>query len=97
MMTRYQVDSEAVVAVTGATRGSIGRFQAEAAGLQANLTGLQATWSGSAATAFQGLLSEWTTSYQRVEQALIAINEALTHAGQGYADVEQQAARMFLR
>jgi early secretory antigenic target protein ESAT-6 len=96
-MTRYQVDSEAVVAVTAATRGTIGRFQAEAASLQAQLTGLQGTWSGSAATAFQGLLGEWTTSYQRVEQSLAAINEALARAGQGYADIEQQAARMFLR
>ena len=96
-MTRYQVDSEAVIAATAATRGSIGRLQAEAAGLQGNLTGLQGTWSGSAATAFQGLLGEWMAAYQRVEQTLAAINEALAHAGQGYADVEQQAARMFMR
>ncbi len=96
-MTRYQVDSEAVIAATAATRGSIGRLQAEAAGLQGNLTGLQSTWSGSAASAFQGLLGEWAAAYQRVEQTLTAMNEALAHAGQGYADVEQQAARMFLR
>lgn len=96
-MTRYQVDSEAVIAATAATRGSIGRLQAEAAGLQSNLTGLQNTWSGSAATAFQGLLGEWVAAYQRVEQTLAAINEALAHAGQGYAEVEQQAARMFMR
>jgi len=96
-MTRFQVDSEAVVAATASTRGSIGRFQAEAAVLQAQLTSLQGTWSGSAATAFQILLGEWTAAYQRVEQALTAMNEALAHAGQGYADVEQQAARMFVR
>ncbi len=96
-MTRYQVDSEAVITATAAARGSIGRFQAEAAGLQSNLTGLQSTWSGSAATAFQGLLGDWAAAYQRVEQTLTALNEALAHAGQGYADVEQQAARMFLR
>ena len=96
-MTRYQVDSEAVIAATSATRGSIGRLQAEAAGLQGNLSGLQNTWSGSAATAFQGLVGEWMAAYQRVEQTLTAINEALAHAGQGYAEVEQQAARMFMR
>ena len=96
-MSRYQVDSEAVIAATAATRGSIGRLQAEAAGLHGNLAGLQGTWSGTAATAFQGLLGEWTAAYQRVEQTLTAMNEALAHAGQGYADVEQQAARMFLR
>ncbi|MFN4002922.1 WXG100 family type VII secretion target [Microcella sp.] len=96
-MTRYQVDSEAVLAATTATRASIGRLQAEAAGLQSNLTGLQSTWSGTAATAFQGLLGDWTSAYQRLEQALGAMTEALAHAGQGYAEVEQQAARMFLR
>ncbi len=96
-MTRYQVDSEAVIAATAATRGSIGRLQAEAAGLQSNLAGLNSTWSGSAASAFQGLLAEWTAAYQRVERTLTAMNEALAHAGQGYAEVEAQAARMFLR
>jgi len=96
-MTRYQVDSEAVIAATAAARGSIGRLQAEAAGLQGNLSGLQSTWSGAAATAFQGLLGEWAAAYQRLEQTLTAMNEALAHAGQGYAEVEQQAARMFLR
>ncbi|MDO9590735.1 MAG: WXG100 family type VII secretion target, partial [Microcella sp.] len=78
-------------------RGSIARFQTEAAGLHSNLSGLQATWSGAAATAFHSLLGEWTSAYQRVEQTLTAMNEALNHAGQGYAEVEQQAARMFMR
>lgn len=96
-MTRYQVDSEAVITATTTARASIGRFQAEAAALQSSLTGLQGTWSGAAATAFQGLLGEWTSAYQRVEQALAAMTEALAHAGQGYAEVEQQAARLFLR
>ena len=96
-MTRYQVDSDAVLTATAATRGSIARLQAEAAGLQANLSGLQGPWSGAAATAFHSLLGEWTAAYQRVEQTLTALNEALSHAGQGYAEVEQQAARMFMR
>ncbi len=96
-MTRYHVDSDAVLSATAATRGSIARLQAEAAGLQSNLSGLQGAWSGAAATAFQSVLVEWTAAYQRVEQTLTAMNEALSHAGQGYADVEHQAARMFMR
>jgi len=96
-MTRFQVDSEAVLATTTALRGSIVRIQGDAATLQAQLTGLQSTWSGSAASAFQVAVGEWTGAYQRVEQALTALNEALMHAGQGYSDVEQQAARMFMR
>lgn len=96
-MTRYQVDSDAVLSATTATRGSISRLQTEAAGLHSNLSGLQGTWSGAAATAFHSLLGEWTAAYQRVEQTLTAMNEALSHAGQGYAEVEQQTARMFRR
>jgi WXG100 family type VII secretion target len=96
-MTRFQVDSEVVIASTTATRGTIGRFQAEASALQAQLNNLQATWSGSAATAFQSAVSEWSAAYQRVEQALSGLNEALGHVAHGYADVEQQAARMFMR
>ncbi len=96
-MTRYHVDSDAVLTATAATRGSIARLQSESAGLNANLSGLQSSWSGPAASAFHALLSEWTAAYQRVEQTLTAINEALGHAGQGYADVEHQASRMFMR
>ncbi len=96
-MTRYQVDSEAVLASVSSTQGSIGRLQAEASGLQANLHGLQSVWQGPAATAFQSLVAEWTTAYQRVELAITSMNEALGHAGRGYADVEQQTASMFLR
>jgi WXG100 family type VII secretion target len=96
-MTRYQVDSDAVLSTTSATRGSIARLQSEAATLHANLSGLQSTWSGSAATAFHALVSDWTAAYQRLEQSLTAMNEALNHAGHGYAEVEQQASRMFMR
>jgi WXG100 family type VII secretion target len=96
-MTRYQVDSEAVLSTTAATRGSIARLQSEASALHANLTGLQSTWTGPAATAFHALVSEWTAAYQRLEQSLSAMNEALSHAGHGYAEVEQQASRMFMR
>lgn len=96
-MTRYQVDSEAVLSSATSTQSAIGRLQAEAAGLQSNLQSLQSVWQGPAATAFQGLVSEWMSAYQRVELAITSMNEALGHAGRGYADVEQQAASMFSR
>lgn len=96
-MTRFHVDSDAVLSATAAARGSIGRLQAEAAGLHANLSALQSTWSGSAASAFQGLVGEWNAAYQRLEQTLSALTEGLGHAGSNYADIEQQTARMFQR
>lgn len=96
-MTRYQVDSEAVLASVTSTQGTIGRLQAEAGALQSNLQGLQSVWQGPAATAFQGLVAEWMSAYQRVELAMASMTEALGHAGRGYADVEQQTASMFSR
>lgn len=96
-MTRYQVDSEAVLSATGAVRNSISRIQGEVAGLHGQLTNLQGSWSGQAATAFAGVIADWKTTQQRVEESLAAINQALTQAGQQYADIEAANARLFTR
>ncbi|MEP6481383.1 MAG: WXG100 family type VII secretion target [Rhodoglobus sp.] len=96
-MTRYQVDSEAVLSATGAVRTSIGRIQSEVAGLHGQLTNLQSSWTGQAASAFGGVVSDWKVTQQRVEENLAAINQALTHAGQQYADIESANARLFTR
>lgn len=96
-MTRYQVDSEEVNTATGAVRSSIGRIQAEVAGLHGQLTNLQNSWTGQAATAFQGVVTDWKTTQQLVEQNLAAINLALTQAGQQYAEIEASNARLFAR
>ena len=94
-MTRYQVDSEAVISATGAVRSSITRIQSEVAGLHGQLTNLQSSWTGQAASAFTGVVTEWKTTQQRVEENLAAINQALTHAGQQYAEIEAANARLF--
>lgn len=96
-MTRYQVDSEAVISATGAVRSSITRIQSEVAGLHGQLTNLQSSWTGQAASAFTGVVAEWKTTQQRVEENLAAINQALTHAGQQYAEIEAANARLFSR
>ena len=94
-MTRYQVDSEAVLSATAAVQGSISRIQAEVATLHGQLADLQGSWSGSAATAFQGVVAEWKGTQQRVEEALASINQALSAAARQYAEVEEGNARMF--
>ena len=96
-MTRYQVDSEAVLSATGAVRASISRIQAEVGGLYGQLTQLQSSWTGQAATAFSGVVTDWKATQQRVEENLAAINQALTHAGQQYAEIEAANARLFVR
>lgn len=96
-MTRYQVDSEAVLGATAAVRTSVDRIQAEVSGLYGQLTSLQASWSGQAATAFQAVVTDWRATQQRVEESLAAINHALTLAGQQYAEIEAQNVRLFAR
>ena len=96
-MTRYQVDSEAVLSTTGAVRSSIGRIQGEVSGLHGQLVNLQSSWTGQAATAFQSLFAEWTATQHRVEEVLDSINLALGHAAQQYAEIEAANARLFAR
>ncbi|WP_349897693.1 WXG100 family type VII secretion target [Parafrigoribacterium soli] len=96
-MTRYQVDSEAVLGATNAVRSSIGRIQAEVGGLHGQLVSLQDSWSGQAANAFQAVVTDWKSTQQRVEESLDAINRALGQAGQHYADIESANARLFSR
>lgn len=85
------------MSATGAVRSSISRIQSEVSGLHAQLTQLQSSWTGQAATAFGGVVSEWSSTQHRVEQNLAAINQALTHAGQQYAEIEAANARLFAR
>lgn len=96
-MTRYQVDSEAVLSATGAVRNSISRIQSEVAGLHGQLTNLQSSWTGQASMAFNGVVSDWKVTQQRVEENLAAINQALSQAGQQYADIEAANTRLFAR
>ena len=94
-MTRYQVDSEAVLGATTAARSTIGRIQAEVSGLRGQLNNLQGSWTGQAASAFQAVIADWNATQQRVEESLAAISHALGQAGQQYADIEASNARLF--
>lgn len=94
-MPRFTVDSEAVLAAQSAVASTIPRVQADVASLLAQLTALQECWGGAAATAFQGVVGEWRVTQQRVEESLVAINQALGAAGRQYLEVEEANMRMF--
>lgn len=96
-MTRFQVDSDALISTTGAARATMGRIQAEVAGLLGQLTGLEGSWTGQASAQFQAAVSAWRTTQQHVEQSADALNQALGQAGAQYAEVEQANARLFAR
>lgn len=94
-MTRYQVDSEAVLAAASTAQGTIARIQSEVAGLHTELTELQGSWTGPAAAAFQGIVADWRGVQSRVEESLNALNQALAAAGRHYAETEAANARLF--
>ena len=96
-MTHFQVDSDAVAAATSTVRSAMSRIQAEVAGLHGQLVALQSTWTGTASAGFQTVVNDWKLTQQRVEESLALLGSALDRAGQQYAEVEAQNARLFLR
>ena len=96
-MTKYQVDSEAVLGAEGAVRASAARIQAEVNGMLSQLVNLQGSWTGQASAAFQGVVGDWRNTQQHVDQSLGGILQSLGRVGQQYADAEQAALSSFLR
>lgn len=94
---RYEVDSAQVAQASTAAGSSVAVIRSEVAALMRHLTDLQAGWRGGAATAFAGLLTDWTATQRQVEANLDRITAALGTAAQHYQDAEQQASRLFLR
>ena len=96
-MSRYEVDSAQVAQAAAGVQARTAAVRAEVSALQRQLTELQASWRGTAATAFTGVMTEWSATQARVEQALDHITTALQAAAQTYAEAESQASRLFLR
>ena len=96
-MTRYQIDSEAVLAATTSVQAAASRIQADVSGLHAQLVQLQGSWTGQASAAFQTVVADWTATQRRVEESLQLLNAGLAQAGQHYAEIELQNARLFVR
>jgi early secretory antigenic target protein ESAT-6 len=94
-MTRFQVDSEAVIGATASVQATMERIQGEAGSLLSQLVGLEGSWSGAAATAFQSIVVDWRSTQQRLDSSLGNIGHALGVAGQQYAEAETANLRLF--
>lgn len=94
-MTRFQVDSDQVAAVSAQTRAMAGRVEADVAALLSSLLDLQGSWTGAASAAFQGCVTEWRALHQQVTQSLASLQTALDTSGRQYAEAEAQSLRMF--
>lgn len=94
-MSVFTVDTEAVHAAHGATRGTMERLQGESASLMAQLGQLQSSWVGNASNAFQTCAEQWRGAQLHVEQVLDSIGTALGSAAMQYADADQYSASLF--
>lgn len=92
---RYEVDSAQVAQASAAASASAAAIRSEVAAMVRHLTELQHGWRGVAANAFAAVLTDWSTTQQRVEASLDQITNALSRAAQHYADAEAQASRLF--
>ena len=96
-VTRYFVDSDAVLAATSSAHSTIARVQADIQTLTSQLQSLQSSWGGSAATAFQDVLMQWKSTHSQVEGQLVALTQTLGQVAQHYEALEQQNTQLFLR
>ncbi|MBT5576480.1 MAG: WXG100 family type VII secretion target [Microbacteriaceae bacterium] len=96
-MTRYTVDSDAVLSAASHARATIARLQSEVQTLNSQLHALGGSWSGPAATAFLGVHESWRATQSAVEANLQALTQALAAAGTHYRDMEIANARLFQR
>lgn len=94
-MPAFSVDSDAVLSATAAMRGTMDRVHGDTASMLGLLTQLQGSWSGAASVAFQSALDQWRAAHRQVEDALTAINAALSAAGTQYAEAEATTVSLF--
>ncbi len=94
-MSIIRIDSDAVASASSGASASIARIQQEVQVLHAQLTNLQSSWQGPAASAFQGVVTSWHGTQQRVEADLTALTQALARTATHYADLEAATMRVF--
>lgn len=94
-MSKFEVDSAQVQAASAKVSASTTAIRSEVAAMMRHLTELQGSWSGSAATAFAGIMKDWSATQRRVEDSLDQVTKALGTAAKSYADAEQHASRLF--
>lgn len=95
-MTRYEVDSAQVAQGAADVQARAATIRAEVAAMHRQLAALQDTWRGAAATAFAGVLADWSETEAQLGRSLEQISTAMHAAAQAYADAEAQASRLFV-
>ena len=92
---RYEVDSAQVLQAGTAVQASSEQIREEVDRMMRHLLDLQGSWRGQAAMSFQGVVSDWQATQERVRTSVDEIQRALAVAGRQYAEVESATAAMF--
>ncbi|KRD43125.1 type VII secretion protein [Cellulomonas sp. Root930] len=94
-MSRYEVDSAQVATAAASVQARAGTIRSEVAAMHRQLADLQGSWRGAAATAFAGVLADWSATEARLDASLEQIVAAMQSAARAYAEAEAQASRLF--
>lgn len=94
-MSRYEVDSAQVATAAASVRARAATIRSEVHAMHRQLAELQGSWRGAAATAFTGVLADWTATEARLDASLGQIATAMQSAARTYAEAETQASRLF--
>lgn len=95
-MAQFVVDSDTIAVTSQQAQGHIERLTGEVNGMTSTLTDLQNSWTGTASVNFQEAFRSWRAAQAQMEQAMAHINQALSAAGNQYAETEAANARMFV-
>lgn len=93
---KYEVDSAQVLQAGTSVQASSEQIREEVDRMMRHLLDLQGSWRGQAAMSFQGVVSDWQATQERVRASLDEIQRALAVAGRQYAEVESATAAMFV-
>lgn len=94
-MSTYHVDFEHILNASTQVNSSIESIRSSVSTMCAQLADLEASWQGSAATQFHAVMQQWQAAQRTMEESLVSIQQAMTHAAQLYADTEAQASQLF--
>ncbi|MGJ3189450.1 WXG100 family type VII secretion target [Paenarthrobacter nitroguajacolicus] len=95
-MSVISVDTELLQLKSANVKGTVDRISSDVQTMRRGLEELEATWKGTAATNFQALVLEWSTTQSKVEASLASITMALASAATSYSEVEQGNTQRFM-
>jgi early secretory antigenic target protein ESAT-6 len=95
-MTGIKVTPGQLQALSGNVARGSSDIDGTLASLRAQLAPLLGgDWAGQASAQFSALWEQWQQSAKGLNEALAGISQLLGHAGQSYAEAEQQIAASF--